>query len=93
MPGIVRARRYRFDSSTSRSNPTTPPYEYLAVYEVPEGYMQVARDALEAASVQRRQTIADGGTALIPSSPAMADGYSSFWFSAVGDQIEVPLDG
>jgi hypothetical protein len=83
LEGFTAAQRFEF-APTHHSQEA--PHRYLAIYEVEEDQLDTAVSALRTALEESRREEAEGRAPRMPSSPGLAAGRITWWFSAVTDR-------
>jgi len=86
LDGFASAQRYAFVAPHADSD--SPLYRYLAIYEVPEGQLDRAREALAAAVDDSRRAAGEGRTPDMYLSPAMNPSRLAWWFEAISERVE-----
>jgi hypothetical protein len=68
----------------------SPPYRYLAVYEVPDADLDRARVALAEAARGRDRDLREGREPAVPHSDAMHPERVTWWFRSISDRVGAP---
>lgn len=86
LDGFHAAQRYGFEGEQPPRG-YTPPYRYLATYEVAEGELATARNSLDRLREESAEAMAAGRPPRISPSSSMADPWGVFWMTALTPRI------
>jgi hypothetical protein len=80
------------------AEPSTPgltaPYQYLGLYEVPDGKLQAAQAALAYQRAEREHALARGRRPLAPRTDTLHEDRISWWVTAITDRrVAASVDG
>jgi len=64
-----------------------PQYRYLAIYEIPEGQLEIAKASMERQYAERAAALEAGEEPEVPLSPALRAGVG-YWFTSIGPRLE-----
>jgi hypothetical protein len=81
LEGFQSAQRFRY---VGGDEPPTLPF--ISIYEVREGQLERAQEALRAAREDRVRAAEEGREPILPASDAVAR-VSSWWFEAISDKV------
>ena len=87
LEGFVAAQRHRMDSPFAEG-PQPLIHQYLAIYEIPEGQLDIAKKSLHEAIAKRNKALAEGLPTDFPRSEAMALDFAGYWFTQISDRVD-----
>jgi hypothetical protein len=79
-------QRFKFDDTYDLGS--VSPHKYLAIYEVPEGKLEEAYEALLFTGAERAEALAAGREPRVPDSDALADGPFVWFFTTITERRE-----